>query len=169
MAMPTVKESGTTAAAALAEALRAMVRQEVSAAVSTAVEDAVAGAVAELKSTLDERLAGLSATGGGGSFGTEEFLAAAPQLCSLPQFQQEIRRQLEDAFQGVLPGLVKRLRGEIEKRIQSGEAGGGAGAAVTIKAVVGSSELKEVLEERFRTMLAYLKQEVIPLAIRQGP
>jgi hypothetical protein len=64
---------------------------------------------------------------------------------------------------------VKRLRGEIEKRIQSGEGGVGSTAAVSIKAVVSSSELKEVLEERFRTMLAYLKQEVIPLAIRHGP
>jgi hypothetical protein len=166
--MPTVKETGSSSAAALAEALRAMVRQEVSAAVATAVEDAVAGAVAELKSTLDERLSTLPTGGEGGGFGKEEFLAAAPQLCALPQFQQEIRRQLEDAFQGVLPGLVKRLRGEIEKRIQSGESAGGGGAALTIKTVVSSSELKEVLEERFRTMLAYLKQEVIPLAIRQG-
>ena len=165
--MTPVKESGATAAAALADAVRAMVHQEV----ATAVEDAVAGAVAELKATLDERFSALPAAGGGGGFGKEEFLAAAPQLCSLPQFQQEIRRQLEDAFQGVLPGLVKRLRGEIEKRIQSGEAGtaAGSGSALTIKTVVSSSELKEVLEERFRTMLAYLKQEVIPLAIRNGP
>lgn len=163
--MPTGKESAA-AATALAEALQAMVRQEVTSSVGAAIEEAVAGAIAELKSTVEERIAAIPA--GGGSISGEAFLAAAPQLCALPQFQQEIRRQLEDAFQGVLPGLVKRLRGEIEKRIQSGEAGGGSGA-VSIKAVVSSNELKEVLEERFRTMLAYLKQEVIPLAVRNGP
>jgi hypothetical protein len=164
--MPTPNDPGP-GAAALVDALRALVRQEVSAAVHSAVDDAVAGAVAEVKATLEERLATLPAASSGG-MGKEEFLAAAPQLCALPQFQTEIRRQLEDAFQGVLPGLVKRLRGEIEKRIQGGEAGAPGSAAVSIRAVVTSSELKEVLEERFRTMLAYLKQEVIPMAIRQG-
>ncbi len=150
------------ATGALVEALRALVRQEV----SVAVDDAVAGAVAEVRATMEERLASLP-TGGGGAapVDPQQILAIAPQICSLPAFQSEIRKQLEDAFQGVLPGLVKRLRGEIEKRIQTGETGSG----VSVAAVIGSSELKEVLEERFRTMLAYLKQEVIPLAIRQGP
>ena len=158
--------------ATLAAALRPMVQAEVQQAIRTSIEEALDRAVSEMRTTLDEKMVAMAGSGGGGGGGLskEEVLALGPEFCKQPEFQTEIRNQLEVAFQSVLPGLVKRLRGEIEKRIASGEAEGGAGGGggASIAEVVSSPELKEVLEERFRTMLAYLKQEVIPMAIRQG-
>lgn len=167
--MPTPSDPGA-ASGALVEALRTLVREEVTVAVRDSVDDSIANAVTELRATIDERLESLPAGGGGGGGGDglteEQVIALCPEFCKQTEFQAEIRRQLEEAFQGVLPGLVKRLRGEIEKRIQTGEAGA-PGGVLTMDQIVGSSELKEVLEERFRTMLAYLKQEVIPQVIQQ--
>ena len=149
---------------ALVDALRAVVRQEVQSVVRESIDETVSDAVAEIRATVAESAGG---GGGGGGLGRDEILALGPEICALPAFQTEIRKQLEEAFQGVLPGLVKRLRGEIEKRLQSGEVGG-AGGGASIAQVVTSNELKEVLEERFRTMLTYLQSDVIPNAIRRG-
>ncbi len=164
--MPTPTESVSTEA--LVEALRAMVREEVTTVVRASIDDAVSDAIAEIRATVAESA---NAPSGDGAAATrDEIMALAPDICAHPEFQTEIRKQLEEAFQGVLPGLVKRLRGEIEKRLQSGDVGGGGGGVggASIMEVVRSNELKEVLEERFRTMLTYLQQDVIPSAIRKG-
>ena len=160
--MPHSTEPASTEA--LAEALRAVVRQEVQSVVRQSIDETVSDAVAEIRATVAESS---GSGGGGGGMSREEILALGPEICALPAFQSEIRKQLEEAFQGVLPGLVKRLRGEIEKRLQSGEVSG-AGGGASIDQVVNSNELKQVLEERFRTMLTYLQSDVIPGAIRRG-
>ncbi len=151
---------------AFVEALRAVVREEVTSVVRASIDDTVSEAIAEIRATVAEGAVG---GGSGGPVSRDDIMAHAPEICAHPEFQAEIRKQLEEAFQRVLPGLVKRLRGEIEKRLQSGEVtGGGGGGGASINDVVRSNELKEVLEERFRTMLTYLQQDVIPSAIRKG-
>lgn len=79
-----------------------------------------------------------------------------------------VNGKVTEALQAVLPTLVKRLREEVESVASGGGGGGGGGAPAGIESVVNSNEMKEMLEDRFRQMLLYLKQEVIPQAMKQG-
>ncbi len=160
----------TVEPAQLVAVLRGYIRSEVTTILQQSIDQAVGDAITEIRTTVDEKLSTLAATGGSPvdqEIAPSTLLKIVPELCSTPEFQSEIRKQLESAFQGVLPGLVQRLRGEIEKKLQSGETPRATSGGSSVSEVVNSDELKELLEDRFRTMLTYLKQEVIPMAIGQ--
>ncbi|MEE8143408.1 MAG: hypothetical protein V3T77_09940 [Planctomycetota bacterium] len=84
------------------------------------------------------------------------------------QLKKEIKAQLQEALKAVLPELVKRFRLEIEKHIPASGENGSGEAAPDLRAMINSTEMKEALEERFRSMLLFLKQEVIPKAIQKS-
>ncbi|MFN0057258.1 MAG: hypothetical protein ACKVX7_02275 [Planctomycetota bacterium] len=121
---------------------------------------------------LRKEFSGVSSSGGkggGAAVSAEEIVKIcvqhAEQLFVSPSWQKAVQSIIQDALQNVLPGLIKRLREDIDKRLGEGggaESGGGAG----ISKVVNSAEMKEMIEERFRMMLLYLKQEVIPKAVQ---
>ena len=71
---------------------------------------------------------------------------------------------MEKAFQTVLPQLIKRFKKEIDERLQEIVGGGGA-AGMDLGSLANSNELKEMLDGRFRQMMLYLKQEIIPKVV----
>ena len=156
--------------AQLMAVLRGYIRSEVTSILRHSIDHAVGDAITEIRTTVDEKLSTLAATGGPSverEIDRTTLLEIVPELCSSPAFQTEIRKQLESAFQGVLPGVVQRLRGALEKQLQSGEVSQATTGGSLVSEVLNSDELKELLEDRFRTMLTYLKQEVIPTALGQ--
>lgn len=110
---------------------------------------------------LEERLRSEIGTGGGAAEGdpAQVFLDRASEIFAQEPVKAAINTMIQDALQAVLPSLVKRFRTEMQKAFT--ELGGG----VNIEDVVNSTEMKEMLEDRFRHMLLYLKQEVIPKAM----
>ena len=68
---------------------------------------------------------------------------------------------MEKAFQTVLPQLIKRFKAEVEERFS------GSGESVDVDAMINSERMKELLDGRFRQMLLYIKQDVVPKAVQQ--
>ncbi len=92
----------------------------------------------------------------------------ADELFASEGFAAAVNAKIQEALQAVLPTMVKRFRSEIDQAIASGSSGGGEGGGPSnIDAIVNSTALKEMLEERFRSMLLYLKQDVIPKTVSQ--
>ena len=85
------------------------------------------------------------------SFNSQEFLSSA-------EFRSTINTLMEEAFQSVLPQLLKRLKQEIEHRVQNQPH-------VDFASLVNSEQMKEMLDGRFRQMMLFLKQDVIPKSI----
>jgi hypothetical protein len=108
------------------------------------------------------------ADGGAGAVGDDSVirvcLERAEHLFAAPAWQNAVQGIIHAAFQEVLPSLVKRLREDIDQRLSG--AGGGGGGGASISEVVNSVQMKEMIDERFRSMLLYLKQEVIPKALQ---
>ena len=96
----------------------------------------------------------------------------AAELFASQSWRKELNAVIEGAFQTVLPQLVKRFRKEIEQQVSKIPAGAegeaAAAAPADIDSIIGSVEMKEMIDEKFRHMLMYLKQEVIPKAVRMA-
>ena len=63
--------------------------------------------------------------------------------------------------------ILKRFRSEMEQAVSELPSSSGAGTPSDLQSVINSTEMKEMLEDRFRQMLLYLKTEVIPKAVKQ--
>lgn len=88
------------------------------------------------------------------------FVENAAEVFAQEPVRAAINGMIQEALQSVLPSLVKRFRSEMQNAFT--DLGGG----VNIEEVVNSAEMKEMLEDRFRHMLMYLKQDIIPKAIQ---
>ena len=135
---PTAEESVQGFSDQLVAVIRAVVKEEL-ASVETRIADAGAG---------------------GGSVSTDELLKS-------PAFSKGVNDCMEKAFQTVLPQLIKRFKDEVEERFQDFNKGGGGTGNVDVKSLANSEAMKEMLDGRFRQMLLYLKQDIIPKAIDQ--
>ena len=93
-------------------------------------------------------------------FGGSELSIAA--IIEAEEFKAHVNGCMEKAFQTVLPQLIKRFKAEVEERISSAGAGGG-----DADSTINSERMKELLDGRFRQMLLYIKQDVVPKAVQQ--
>lgn len=112
-----------------------------------------------LEERLRSELGSHAAVGGEPGDPAQVILDRASEIFAQEPVKAAINTMIQEALQAVLPSLVKRFRTEMQKAFT--ELGGG----VNIEDVVNSTEMKEMLEDRFRHMLLYLKQEVIPKAM----
>ena len=76
------------------------------------------------------------------------------ELESSEAFTDHINKCLQEGLKNIMPGLIKRLKPE--------------SVPVDPTSIIASVEMKEMLEERFRQMLLYLKQEVIPKEVSKA-
>lgn len=135
------------------------------------VEQAAAGLISLVRSVVREELAHFSTgsgDGGGGGGGGDPVLALcsrAHELFEAPSWKEEFNQRLEGAFQTVLPQLIKRFKAEIDERLADAQSGGGE---ADYKRLANSEAMKEMMDDKFRQMLLYLKQEVIPKAVQQS-
>lgn len=117
-----------------------------------------------------------SATGGGDGGDVVQALSErAGELFASQSWRKELNGVIEGAFQTVLPQLVKRFRKEIEEQMSKlpaasgdGSAAPAAAAPADVNSIIGSTEMKEMIDEKFRHMLLYMKQEVVPKAVRMA-
>ena len=115
----------------------------------------VTGDLAEtIRAVVREELARLA-----GEDGSSPTTVAA--VIASPELHKQVNAHMEAAFQTVLPQLIKRFKKEVEERLQT------VGGTVNAEAIAGSEKLKELLDARFRQMVLYLKQDVIPRSIDQ--
>ncbi|MGE3165262.1 MAG: hypothetical protein AB7O52_10180 [Planctomycetota bacterium] len=116
------------------------------------------GEVADLvRSIVREELANLAGT-------LDE---KAGELFDAPNWRHEFNRRLEGAFQTVLPQLIKRFKAEIDERLQQAQASGSGGGELDFQKFANSDAMKEMLDDKFRHMLIYLRQDVIPKTIQK--
>ncbi len=127
----------------LGDSLRAMVKEEVAAALSgqaSSPESAGANLSPEVLS--------------------ESLKDAAPELFASMEWKKEFNSLIESAFHTVLPQLIKRFKLEVDQRLKEG-----GGGSVDVNDLVSSTEFKEHIDEKFRHMVLYIKQDVIPKAL----
>ena len=136
---------GTNSPDALVHSLKAFVRSEVQA-------------------CLGEANSSSSGKSGGSGKGGVDVKKLTADLLASAELTNHINNCLEQGLRNVIPQLIQRLKTEAG----SGGEGGSAGPR-DIQSVVNSVEMKEMLEDQFRTMLLYLKQDVIPKELaKQG-
>lgn len=131
----------------LMDALKALIQEETS------------RALAEVTKKLDARAA---ETPRGA---TPDIKKLVDEIVGSATFRDRVNGSLEQGLRNVLPQIVQRMKQEIEDRLKTKPGGGSE--SVSVKTVVNSIEMKEMLEDRFRTMLLYLKQEVIPKELQR--
>ena len=84
-------------------------------------------------------------------------------LLETDEFKAYVNGCMEKAFQTVLPQLIKRFKAEVEERLS-----GATGQSVDVDGMINSERMKELLDGRFRQMLLYIKQDVVPKAVQQN-
>lgn len=92
----------------------------------------------------------------------------ATELFDAPNWKLEFNRRLEGAFQTVLPQLIKRFKAEIDERLQQAQSSNSGGGELDFQKLANSEAMKEMLDDKFRHMLIYLRQEVIPKTIQKA-
>lgn len=107
---------------------------------------------------------GAGAPGAGGADLVSQLAGQAAQLFGEPTWKHEVNSLIEAAFQSVVPQLVKRLQKMVDERPARGAETAGV---VDPQSVVNSEAMKEMIEEKFRQMLLYLKQDVIPKTLQK--
>ncbi|MEM7165252.1 MAG: hypothetical protein AAF581_07295 [Planctomycetota bacterium] len=125
---------------------------------------------------IEEQLPAPGSGGGGDGQDVVQALSErASELFQSQNWRKELNSVIEGAFQTVLPQLVKRFRKEIEEQMSklpapaaSADGEAVAAAPTDVNAVIASTEMKEMIDEKFRHMLMYLKTEVIPKAVRMA-
>ncbi len=123
----------------------------------------------ELKSELREELRrDIVATGseGSGADPVQACLENAETLFASEEWKKQVNQMIQEALKGVLPTMVKRFRTEMEDAM--GDLPSGSGGDGDSSSVINSTQMKEMLEDRFRQMLLYLKTDVIPKAVKQS-
>ncbi|MCI0652188.1 MAG: hypothetical protein L0Z55_09925 [Planctomycetes bacterium] len=132
-----------------------------------AVEELVRGEIrksyALFEKKLEERIAELPKPSP--SVAVPDAQKLAQSLSQSGALRTEINKALEESFKTLIPQLIQRFRQDIDQRV--GSQGGGGGGGTDVHAVVSSTELKEMLEERFRAMLLFIKQDVIPKELQR--
>lgn len=92
-------------------------------------------------------------------------LNAAPVAGDSQEFKNEVNACMEKAFQTVLPQLIKRFKEEIDERLKEVVGSSVAASGLDLGSLANSDELKEMLDGRFRQMMLYLKQDIIPKVV----
>ncbi len=132
-------------------------------ALRTVILEETGRAVGEVTAKLESRLAETPR----GSAQTPDLKKLVEEIGASSAFKDRINVSLEQGLRNVLPQIVQRMKQEIDDRLKGKGSGGNGSEAPGVKSVVNSIEMKEMLEDRFRTMLLYLKQEVIPKEIQR--
>lgn len=125
------------------------------------LDEVVAGLGEALRAMVREEIDAVRSELGTGDGAGEVNIS---ELVETEEFGAHVNGCMEKAFQTVLPQLIKRFKAEVEERITGSSP---SGAPVDADALINSERMKELLDGRFRQMLLYIKQDVVPKAVQQ--